>query len=330
MKKVVLQGHLGDKYGMHWSMKADSFAEVFACIEANYPGFRQDLINMAEAGGDLDISVNGLDIQAEQMFHPFSEEEVIVITPIPTGAKSGGAKIFAAVALVVAAFVFAPVLGASGALTALAAGQFGWTAAALLVTFGVAASLALAGLEQIMAPDASVDDDERDYLFTQGENTVLRGNPVPVLLGEMIVGGVVISSGIKSGIFSARGGTGHSSSGSYGGNTSGSYEDAGDTAVILPGGYEGSIDGLYDSLIEGNGGVATTQDLHEQILETERYGQGFGGGNINPGDFALPGAYQGISGFSGRDIMDIAVNLSHEIENTDIAKNELNVTITGD
>jgi hypothetical protein len=180
-----------------------------------------------------------------------------------------------------------------------------------------------------MAPDASVDDDERDYLFTQGENTVLRGTPVPVLFGEMIVGGVVISSSIKSGIFSARGAsTGHSTSGSYGGNTSGSYEDRGDTAVILPGGFEGDIGDLENSLIEGNGGFATTQTLLEQMLEAERYGSGFGGGNIDPGSLVLPGAMVDIGGISGTDIMDIAVNLSYEEQNTDIAKNALNISIS--
>lgn len=193
MKKVILQGHLGDKYGHTWNIKAQGYQDVFGCIEANYPGFRQDLIDLAHAGGDLDIQQGETFLEAEELFYPIDNSDTIIITPIPAGAKSGGAKILAAVALVAIAFLVAPV-GAS--LAALAAGTWGWTAAALLVTFGIAANLALAGLEQLLAPDPSTDEEDRDYLFKAPANTIARGNPVPVLFGELIVGGVVISSGI--------------------------------------------------------------------------------------------------------------------------------------
>ena len=193
MKTVILQGHLGDKYGEHWTMKARDYKDIFSCIDANYPGFRQDLIDLALAGGDLDIQQGEMFLEAEDLFYPLDTSETIIITPIPAGAKSGGAKIIAAIALVAVAFAVAPVSAT------FAAGTFGPTMFALLATFGVAANLAMAGLEQLMTPDPSVDDEERDYLFTQAENTVASGNPVPVLLGELIVGGIVISSGVTSG-----------------------------------------------------------------------------------------------------------------------------------
>lgn len=193
MKKVILQGHLGDKYGHTWNIKAQGYQDVFGCIEANYPGFRQDLIDLAHAGGDLDIQQGDKFLEAEELFYPIDNSDTIIITPIPAGAKSGGAKILAAIAIV-AVTLMLPGVGAS--LTALAAGTWSWTAAAALAAFGLAANLALVGLEQMLAPDPSTDEEDQDYLFKEPANTVARGNPVPVLFGELIVGGVVISSGI--------------------------------------------------------------------------------------------------------------------------------------
>jgi predicted phage tail protein len=193
MRHVILQGHLGDKYGSSWDIKAKNFRDIFSCIDANYPGFRQDLIDLALAGGDIDVQLGNTFLDAEDLFFPIGTKDTVVITPIPAGAKSGSAKILAAVALVALTFAISPVVGT------FAAGKMSATMAYLLVTYGIAANLAMVGLEQLMTPDPSVDDTEEDYLFSSAENTVASGNPVPVLLGELIVGGTVISSGITSG-----------------------------------------------------------------------------------------------------------------------------------
>ena len=192
MRKVILQGHLGDKYGSSWEIEANTYQEIFSCIEANYPSFRKDLIDIAEAGGDIDIQSGEKFLELEEMFYPL-DADTIIITPLPAGAKSGGAKILAAIAIVALAFVLAPV---SATFAAAAAGQVGATYFALTATFLLAANLALTGIAQLLAPDPSVDTNDQDYLFSAPENTVASGSVVPVLFGEMIVGGVVISSGI--------------------------------------------------------------------------------------------------------------------------------------
>lgn len=192
MRKVILQGHLGDKYGSYWEIDANTYQEIFSCIEANYSSFRKDLIDIAEAGGDIDIQSGEKFLEVEDMFYPV-DSETIVITPLPAGAKSGGAKILAAIAIVALAFIASPVLGT---FAAAAAGQIGATYFALTAAFLLAANLAITGMAQLLAPDPSVDTNDQDYLFSGPENTVAAGNVVPVLFGEMIVGGVTISSGI--------------------------------------------------------------------------------------------------------------------------------------
>jgi predicted phage tail protein len=192
MRKVILLGTLGDKYGATWEMEADTYQEVFSCIEANYPSFRKTLIDIAEAGGDLDIQSGDKFLEVEDMFYPV-DSDTIVITPIPSGAKSGGAKILAAIAITVAAFL---ILGPQGVAAVLKGSAGAFAQIGLQATFLLATNLAMVGIMQLLAPDPSVDTNDQDYLFSGPENTIAEGNVVPVLFGEMIVGGVTISSGI--------------------------------------------------------------------------------------------------------------------------------------
>ena len=67
----------------------------------------------------------------------------------------------------------------------------------------VGASLALGGVSQLLTPVPltptgldSPDDPRKSYSFSSIQNTSRAGAPVPIVYGEMIVGSVVISSGI--------------------------------------------------------------------------------------------------------------------------------------
>lgn len=218
MKEVILNGFLGERYIPKMSMKASRINEIFACLECNFPDFRRDMIEFAEAGGDISIMYGDKILEDEEELLYSIGADTIVITPLPAGAKGGGAKLLLA-ALIVASF-FIPGSGAllvgglqgtalagssvsaAGALSAgAAATAAGYTTAvglnmAGLALAGLATNLAITGLQQIMAPDPSVDapDANDDYLFSNPESTVAQNNVVPVLFGEMIVSGVLIST----------------------------------------------------------------------------------------------------------------------------------------
>ena len=201
MKEVILNGFLGDKYGKYWTIQANTISDVFSCIEANYPLFRVDIIEMINSGADVDIQCGNRLIDEEDLLFSIPEDS-IVITPVPAGAKSGGAKILAAIALVVAFVYLGPQVGLAMTKTV---GE-GAAAATVLTTTGqivvaTSASLAMAGLSQMMAPDVEAEGPgENNYLFNGPQNTVAQNNVVPVLMGEMIVGGVIIASGTVSGL----------------------------------------------------------------------------------------------------------------------------------
>ena len=185
-QKVILNGFLGEKYGTHWSMEATTYKDIVACISANYPSFYKDLVDIYTSGADVDIQVGANLITEEELYQPLTRE-TIIITPIPAGSKSGTAKVIVGSLLIISSF-FIP--GATAALGPEIAAWMGTAAA----TLGI--NLAIAGLQQMLAPDPSVDDDNKDYLFAAPSNTVVARNPVPVLCGEMMIGGLVISAGV--------------------------------------------------------------------------------------------------------------------------------------
>ena len=211
MKDVVLNGFIGEKYGRHWNIKANNIGDIFACINANYPSFSKDMVAFAEAGGDISIQLGDNFVeQEEELLFSISPDEVI-ITPLPAGAKGGASKLLMAALIVGSLFIpgsqmllmsAGNVTQAAMATSSLGTGllsgaiSLGSLNIGGLALVGLATGLAIQGLGQVMAPDPSGDTLEAndEYLFDGPENTIAQNNAVPVLLGEMIVGGVLIST----------------------------------------------------------------------------------------------------------------------------------------
>lgn len=216
MKEVILNGFIGDKYGKHWTIQAERPHDVFSCIEANYPSFRRDMIEYVEAGGGIDVQCGDRFLEEEDLLFSIPEDSMI-ITPVPGGAKSGGAKLLLAALLIGAAlfipggaalFTTASAGTATGGMSVaglaaaggLGAGMYGVSTLGYLA-IGLAAGLAYVGITQILAPEVEAEgQEERNYLFDGPQNTIAQNNVVPVLMGEMIVGGVIIASGTVSGL----------------------------------------------------------------------------------------------------------------------------------
>lgn len=208
-RQVLLKGSLGEKYGEEWSIKANSFMDIADCIECNYPGFRSDLAAIINEGGLLSIENGDKFLDEEDLLTPIVDD-TIIITPVPAGAKSGGAKVLLGAAILASVF-FLPVMGgaslataASGAMGTAASG--GTLTAAQLATItafngsmALGLNLALVGMQQMLAPDPSVDDNEQNYLFDGTEPTGIALQPVPWLYGRKIIPGITISSSVVVG-----------------------------------------------------------------------------------------------------------------------------------
>ena len=118
-RKIYLDGELGERYGKELTMNVSSFAEVFRCLEANYPDLREYLIDCHEKDIGFMCEVAGAPLTEEQELLLLYQEGDMYISPQPMGAKSGGMKILAAIAIVIITIVAIQVFGPEGGYAAL-------------------------------------------------------------------------------------------------------------------------------------------------------------------------------------------------------------------
>ena len=207
MQTVYLNGGI-ERFGHKWSTDCANIRDIFKLIECQTPGFRQYMLEAAEnnVGFEIQRGSDLLDCPEELLLNLRNED--IVITEVPSGSKTGAGKIVAAIAIA-ALFMtpgFAPTIqmgsgvgGLSGALPTIEGGMFINASGALTISGNIAASLAvnlaLTGVAQLLAPGPETETpaENEHYLFDGPENVAAQGLPVPVVYGELIVGGSPVS-----------------------------------------------------------------------------------------------------------------------------------------
>ena len=192
MQRVYLNGSIS-QYGEVWETDCTNIRDIFKLIDCQTPGFRNHLVEAANAGVGYEIQRAGEFLEnAEELLLSLNNEDII-ITEVPAGSKSGGQKILAAVVLIAVAIMLPGTLATS--LQTIAAGGEGLTAAYATVALTMTAvNLALTGITQLLAPGPETDEGTPEsYLFNGPTNNVAQGLPVPVAYGELIVGGAPIS-----------------------------------------------------------------------------------------------------------------------------------------
>ena len=184
-RKVYLVGELAEKFGSSFTVYASTYSEVFKCLEVNHPTFKRYLLDAEERGIGFTLETAGkFEEDEKDLLLPLRQGD-ITFAALPAGSKSGGAKIFAALVL---AFFVLPMIGASGFVGP------GMTAAQVTTTVAtLSLNLALTGIQQLMAPDPSVDTQATNYLFNGSEQNIVEGDPVPLLYGELRVPGRAVS-----------------------------------------------------------------------------------------------------------------------------------------
>ena len=206
-RRVYLDGDIAQKFGSEFTIYAESVADVWRCLNCNFPELREYLIECHEkdVGFLCKVGDKALDEEEEMLLK--MQKGDIFISPQPAGSKSGLGKILAAMAILVVVGLSALATGGAS-LAAIGAsiqgaGFFAAVGAGLgiaagstlgLLAMGIAVNLALTGIQQLMAPDPSVDAPntsagENSYLFQGSEQNILEGDPVPVAYGELRIPG---------------------------------------------------------------------------------------------------------------------------------------------
>ena len=189
-RNVYLQGELAERFGEKLVLNVPTIADLFKLLHANDPSMRQYLVDCHEKGVGFACEVADREITEEDGIQVLEEGDLFV-TPVPAGSRSGGAKILAAIFIVA-------VMAATGGF-----GAEGWASKAFMgvegITYGqvlggLAVSLALQGIQQLMLPDPSTDGaGPKAYLFDGAATNFQEGDPVPLLYGELRVPGRPIS-----------------------------------------------------------------------------------------------------------------------------------------
>ena len=168
MQKVKLVGEIS-KFGSTWETECANIRDIFKLIECQTPGFRQHLVDGADAGIGYEIKRGEDYLENESELLLSLNKEDIIITEVPAGSK-GGSKILAAIAIIAvvaatggfAAGGYAVTMGTGAAAGSVTGLSF---AGKLLV--GLSTNLPLTGLAEIMAPGPETDTkQEEGYLFS--------------------------------------------------------------------------------------------------------------------------------------------------------------------
>jgi predicted phage tail protein len=202
MQTVYLNGGIA-QFGEKWTTNCKDISSIFKLIECQTPGFKKYLTDAVEADVGFEIQRGSEFLENPEELLLSLNNEDIIITEVPSGSKSGGAKILAAIAIMLVAPHVGAALAQSGggaAATAAAASGTGYANAAVYAgvmktATAVAINLAIQGVTQLLAPGPETEPDKNDsYLFSGASNNGKQGLPVPILYGELIVGGIPISS----------------------------------------------------------------------------------------------------------------------------------------
>tara|TARA_R100000781_G_scaffold46676_2_gene31427 strand:- start:3093 stop:3722 length:630 start_codon:yes stop_codon:yes gene_type:complete len=204
MKVVKVYGALKERLGGVGTFEFDVFnaAEAIKALCANFSGLDKWFIDSGDDGIVYKVLLGESEIDednAEQLFHPWSEQDVFHITPVLAGSGGVG-RFFAGVAMI------GLVVATGGAGAALGGSAWGWGAAnaAAWAAKGIVAiggSLMLGGISEMISPTPKPTSIKQantlqSNAFSGITNVATQGGAVPIVYGRCFIGSVVLSSAL--------------------------------------------------------------------------------------------------------------------------------------
>lgn len=191
MTQIELGGVLGKTFGKTHHRLISTVHEATRALAATVPGFEKYMITSDRRGLTYAVFRGKKNIGKDDLGFPVTKD-VIRIVPVVIGGKKAGVlqTILGAVLVVVGAVV--------GVMTS-------WTGVGGVIGSGMVTAgigMMAGGVIQMLSPQpgglASKQsaDNQASYAFGGVTNTAAQGYPVPLLYGERLIGGAIISAGI--------------------------------------------------------------------------------------------------------------------------------------
>ena len=217
--KILLLDELGDRWGQtHIYHDLKSPSEALKLLYINHPDLKQYFATAHEDGISFTVVQAGEFLGYEDLNLPLGQND-LVITPVITGSRAA-VKAIIGVGLIVATGGLGTALGVAGAGPA---GLFGVTSGAAGVIGGilgkVGVGLVLSGISDMISPQPQLpsfdfnapvsgftggpggitrgSDGSQSYAYTGAANTVGLGKTIPVVYGQALVGGHILSTNIE-------------------------------------------------------------------------------------------------------------------------------------
>lgn len=193
MRTIHLHGALGERFGPEHRLAVDTAAEAVRAMCINHEGFADAIRDgmwrvvmgpSVETGHDLDEDViTNFRLGANDLH----------IVPVIEGAKKNGlVKLVLGAVLIGISFGFG---GAGFLAQPVSQSLFGAaTWGNMIGRIGMA--MALSGAASLLAPDKKGEEKNQSFMFAGPSNNAEPGSPVPVIYGEVITQGVLISGGV--------------------------------------------------------------------------------------------------------------------------------------
>lgn len=203
IRKVHLLGNLGEKFGPVWNVHCTTVSECLRLIECQADGFKKYLVDIVNQGTNFSVRTGEELLETGEELYMNVNKEDVYITEVPAGSGGWG-KIIVGALLIVAAIAITIATGGTSLGAAFSslqafgsAMQAGWAALgayqlAVVTLASIGLNLVMAGVNELMMPKPDKGKSAGAF-FSGPVNTIKQGQPVPLLYGELIVGGAPIS-----------------------------------------------------------------------------------------------------------------------------------------
>ncbi len=194
MRNIYLHGALGQEFGTVFRLEVETAAETIRALSVNFKGFRERIAEgtwHVVRGKTINSGKSmGLD---EIAAFKLGKGDLHILPVIKGSKRSGILKAVIGVALIGVS------LGTFGFAAALGGTIIGSTTlGAAIGTIGL--SMAIAGVSQLLTPATKTGsnsiDPKNSFMFTGPEASSRQGAPIPIVYGEVVTGGVLISGGL--------------------------------------------------------------------------------------------------------------------------------------
>lgn len=200
LRTVKVYGHLAEHCGQSvFEALVRVPADAIKFLLCNFPELRGLMRD-----GYYKVAVGKFDLQLadhpEQLHYPMAADDVVKVIPVVSGASGRGLG-----AVLLGAALIGTAIVTGGTSLTFGAGGFSSVAGSSIGLSVAAGNLGLAltlgGIAQMITPvpkqpDFGEADPSGGFAFSGLQNVSQEGIPVPVVYGEMIVGSVVLSTGL--------------------------------------------------------------------------------------------------------------------------------------